>query len=225
MGDLFLQWMMFVVLMALGQFSPGPDMILLTRVSLANGFKAGCATASGIATGLTIHAGIALCLVDRLSFLSKEGGGGNALILGLTILAMLYLSWLSYCLLVSAFVGYYSASKLELKEEEMFPSSILQSYRRGLLCNLLNPKVAIFLAGVVLPFQQMTTGSFTWLSILWLTIVLEGLLLWCVWVRLLQTIAIKKWYEKHFHWIDGVFGLSLLAIVIVLSSEAWTLMS
>ena len=224
MGDLFLQWMMFVVLMALGQFSPGPDMILLTRVSLANGFKAGCATAGGIAAGLMIHAGIALCLVDRLSFLSKEGGS-NALILGLTILAILYLSWLSYCLLVSAVVGYYSASKLELKEEEMFPSSLLQNYRRGLLCNLLNPKVAIFLAGVVLPFQQMATGSFTWLSILWLTIVLEGLLLWCIWVQLLQTIAIKKWYEKHFHWIDGVLGLSLLAIVIALSFEAWTLMS
>lgn len=219
MEELFLQWMMFVILMALGQFSPGPDMILLTRVALADGLKAGCAVAGGIASGLTIHAGIALCLIDRLSAWSSNAGG-NLLILSITILAMLYLSWLSYNLLTSAFVGYYSGSKFEIERDEYFQQlSVFQHYRRGLLCNLLNPKVAIFLAGVVLPFQQMATGSLSWLMILWLTIVLEGLLLWCCWVRLLQAKIIRTWYTKYVYWIDGLFGVALLVLVILLGVD------
>lgn len=55
-----IEWFTFFVIMAVGQFSPGPDMVLLTRVSLADGKVAGMATAFGIASGLMVHAGIAV---------------------------------------------------------------------------------------------------------------------------------------------------------------------
>ena len=50
----------FSGLMLMGQFSPGPDMLILTRTSLAEGPKTGCLMASGIATGLVVHSILAI---------------------------------------------------------------------------------------------------------------------------------------------------------------------
>ena len=46
----------FAGLLALGQFSPGPDMVLLTQTSLSHGRTAGWWTTAGITTGLAFHA-------------------------------------------------------------------------------------------------------------------------------------------------------------------------
>ena len=50
----------FAVIMVIGQFSPGPDMLLLTRTSLAEGLRAGWMMVLGISTGLTVHATLAI---------------------------------------------------------------------------------------------------------------------------------------------------------------------
>ena len=50
-----IEWWTFVMIMALGQFSPGPDMVLLTRTALSRGCAAGWAVAGGVATGLLLH--------------------------------------------------------------------------------------------------------------------------------------------------------------------------
>ncbi len=105
---LYLEWFSFLIVTALGQFSPGPDMILLTRVALSHGYRSGCATAAGIATGLTVHAGIAIFFVDLLTSHSSK-----SVLLGIYLLAAVYLLWLAYGLLASAFIGIYSGSNLE----------------------------------------------------------------------------------------------------------------
>ncbi len=51
-----LELLAFAGVMALGQFSPGPDMILLTRTALRSGARAGVEMALGIACGLAVHA-------------------------------------------------------------------------------------------------------------------------------------------------------------------------
>jgi len=216
LDGIYLEWFVFVIVMALGQFSPGPDMILLTRVSLSDGFRSGFATAAGIATGLSVHAGIAIFSVDLLTSKSNQ-----PVLLAIYILATLYLLWLAYGLLSSAFLGIYSGVKLEWERQPNSQKNLtLQAhYRRGLLCNLLNPKVAIFLAGVVLPFQQISDAPYYWSLLLWLTIVLEGLLLWCLWVKLLQTQKIKRWYSRNYYIIDGIFGVTLVVLAILIILE------
>ncbi len=213
---LYIEWISFVIVMALGQFSPGPDMILLTRVALSDGYKSGCATATGIATGLTIHAGVAIFFVDLLTSQASQ-----PILLVIYLLAVIYLLWLAWGLLSSAFIEIYSGVKLDwsttIKSEKTL--NLFDHYRRGLLCNLLNPKVAIFLAGVVLPFQQLASNSTPWSIILWLTIVLEGLILWCLWVKLLQNPKIQRWYSQKFYIIDGIFGIALIALTILIIRE------
>ena len=50
----------FALIMLIGQFSPGPDMLLLTRTSLAEGLRSGWMMVLGISTGLTLHASLAI---------------------------------------------------------------------------------------------------------------------------------------------------------------------
>ncbi len=89
------EWLVFAGVMALGQFSPGPDMVLLTRTALASGRTAGCWTAVGIACGLAMHAAIA---VTGISALYSRGGG---LMIVMKYAAALYLTWLAYQLIRS----------------------------------------------------------------------------------------------------------------------------
>ena len=61
----------FAGVMAVGQFSPGPDMLLLTRTSLAQGRAAGWWTTVGITVGLCVHAAIA---IFGMAYLLSRGG-------------------------------------------------------------------------------------------------------------------------------------------------------
>ena len=82
--------------MALGQFSPGPDMLLLTRTSLAHGRAAGWWTTVGITTGLCLHAAVAIL---GMAYVMARGGWLAA---GLRYAAAAYLGWLSFGLLRAA---------------------------------------------------------------------------------------------------------------------------
>jgi len=100
--------------------------------------------------------------------------------------------------------------------EKAISGSALESWKRGLFCNLLNPKVAVFLAGVTAPFLLIQDAPAGWPMILWLTIVLEGMLLWCVWVCCLQAPSLREPYLRVAHWFDLAFGVVLLGVAGVL---------
>jgi threonine efflux protein len=191
--------------MALGQFSPGPDMLLLTRTALSRGRAAGWWTALGISTGLCLHAAVA---IGGMAYLVSQGGWVER---GLRWAAAAYLCWLGLQLLRVCFLAWYSG----IKFEGPAPGKGRSFYVRGLLCNLLNPKVLLFFAGVVSPFLRGERPDW-WPYVLWAILVGEGLLLWGAWVWLLQWKPIRGRYEKAASWIDGAFGLGLIALAVVL---------
>lgn len=92
----------FAGVVVLGQFSPGPDMILLTRTALRRGATDGVKMAAGIACGLTVHATIAVAgmavAFQRFSMLRRV----------LQWVAAAYLLWIAYSLLRERFVIWYS---------------------------------------------------------------------------------------------------------------------
>ena len=197
----------FAGVMALGQFSPGPDMILLTRTALAQGRAAGWWTTAGITAGLCVHAALA---IGGMAYLMAQGGW---LALGLRWAAALYLGWLAWGLLRSAWRG---AKDMNAVGEGV-PASARASFRRGFLCNLLNPKAALFFAGVVAKFVVGTRPEW-WPVALWGIIVGQGLILWGFYVAFLQFPPFQRGYLSAGRWIDGAFGLGLggLAVGLVL---------
>lgn len=200
------EWLAFAGVMALGQFSPGPDMVLLTRTALASGRKCGCWAAVGIACGLACHAALA---VTGVAVLLIRGGAFTVV---LKWLAAAYLVWLACELMRSGI----QSGRLSVAAQKPVSQGAFACWKRGLLCNLLNPKVALFLAGVSAPFLIREDVPRHWPLILWSTIVLEGLLLWCGWVHMLQVPAIRRRYLAAAHWFDLAFGLVLLVLAVVI---------
>lgn len=200
----------FAGVMALGQFSPGPDMLLLTRSSLAKGAAYGASMALGIATGLAVHAAIAVggaaLLFERSQWLKVT----------LLVMASGYLIWLAWQLFMEVFVRWYSGSK-EVEQRSIVEGS---AYRRGLLCNLLNPKVAIFLAAVTAPFLQGGRPEW-WPIVLWGIIVGEGLLLWAGWACILQWRPVRAGYQRAQPVIDLIFALVLAALAVLMIVGIW----
>lgn len=193
----------FAGLIVLGQFSPGPDMMLLTRTALCEGSKAGVEMAAGIACGLAVHSTLAV------------GGVAVAfqrfpmLRLVLQWVAAIYLLWLAYGMLRECFVAWYSGSRRrEDAGENPHPPFV-----RGLLCNLFNPKVALFLAAVCAPFLAGKHPGW-WPYAIWGVIVGLGIGLWSLWVLLLQWPLLRERYERAGGWIDGLFGVALSALAI-----------
>ncbi len=191
--------------MALGQFSPGPDMLLLTRASLAEGLAAGWWMSLGIATGLCVHATFAVFGMAYL--MDQEGWITN----GFRWVAAAYLGYLGIRLLPAALSRLPRGQSTEKEERARGQSAFM----RGFLCNLLNPKVVLIFAAVVAEF---VTGEypFWWSLVLWIIIVGQGLILWMIYVWLLQFPPFRRGYQRAGPWFDSAFGLGLLSLVVFL---------
>lgn len=200
-----LELLAFAGVMALGQFSPGPDMILLTRTALREGAGAGVTMAWGIACGLVVHAGIAFAGLALV--LQRQGGVGDLV----RWAAAGYLMWLVYQIAFEHFGAVYSGGK----REELLISKAGKPFLRGLTCNLLNPKVAIFLAAVSTPFLTANHPDW-WPLALGGIVVIQGGVLWSLWASLLQWKPLKKIYQRLERWLDGFFAMVLLGLAIYL---------
>lgn len=195
----------FAGVMALGQFSPGPDMVLLTRTALAHGGRAGSWTAIGIACGLTLHAAVAMGGVSVLLM------GDNPLAHGLRLAAALYLAWLAWQLLRVACHARNPA--LNGTAAAASGGGDGACWRRGLWCNLLNPKAALFFAAVAAPFLSGGRPPW-WPWALGGVIVVQGFTLWIAWAWALQWAPLKRFYQHAGRWLDAAFGLALLALAL-----------
>lgn len=199
MGELWV----FAGLIVLGQFSPGPDMVLLTRTALREGSKAGVEMALGIACGLAVHSTLAVggvaVMFQRFPMLR----------LVLQWFAAFYLLWLAYGLLNAAFAARSPNAKpaADVRENPHPP------FVRGLLCNLFNPKVALFLAAVCAPFLVGVHPGW-WPYAIWGVIVGLGVCLWSLWVLVLQWRPLRERYQRAGGWIDGIFGTALLVLAV-----------
>lgn len=192
----------FAGVMVLGQFSPGPDMLLLTRTALRFGPVAGLKMAMGVACGLTVHATLAVAgmamVFERFPRFSRM----------LQVLAAVYLGWLAWRMGRAFFR---SGPPTPGRAEET--AALDSPFVRGLVCNLLNPKVAVFLAAACAPFLAGERPGW-WPAAIWGIIVGLGWALWSLWVLWLQWPPLKTRYEKCERWIDAMFALVLAGLAI-----------
>jgi len=197
----------FAGVLVLGQFSPGPDMLLVTRTALRHGTRDGLWLAFGIGCGLMVHATVA---VTGMAVVFHQL---PALRVALQWLAAAYLLWIARGLLVERFGN----RRKHDSGNDAAPAHAHSPYVRGLLCNLLNVKAALFFAAVCTPFLG-TEPTIDRALVIWLMIVGLGMGLWCLWVLLLQWPPVRRAYLGAAAWIDGFFALflALLAVRLVI---------
>jgi len=127
--------------------TPGPDMLLIASRSAAQGRVAGLATFAGIAVGTYCHALAAALGLSQL-FVAVPIAYDIVRYVGAAYL--LYLAW--------------NAFKSNTKTEDSLPAmrtnhSAAIMFRQGLLTNLLNPKMAIFVLALFPQFVSPQAGS------------------------------------------------------------------
>ncbi len=120
----------FIIASLLLIITPGPDIIFLITQSLNNGSKAGFLTALGLASGNLVHtaaAALGISLIIQTSEIAFTS---------LKYIGVGYLLYLAYQMLTSNNLSNLNQVKLK--------SGYTSFYKKGLLINVLNPKIALF---------------------------------------------------------------------------------
>ena len=178
--------------------TPGPDMLLIASRSASQGRRAGFATLAGIQAGTYCHALAAAFGLSQL-FVLQPLAYDVVRFAGAAYL--LYLAW--QCLRADSTAAASVAPQ---------PLSVLAVFRQGLLTNLLNPKMALFVLALFPQFVQPQAGSIP-LQMLILATVLNGIGLLVNGVVIFSASALRARLQRG----DGaVWGDRLLAAVFTL---------
>ena len=126
--------------------SPGPDMLLIASRSVTEGRGAGFATLAGIQAGTYCHA---LAAAFGLSQLFVAVPLAYAAVRYAGAAYLLYLAWQAF--------RYRPAPTAGIRATRTAPVWLM--FRQGLLTNLLNPKMALFVIALFPQFLKPEAGS------------------------------------------------------------------
>ena len=135
----------FLLTSALLTLAPGPDVMYLLAKSLSDGAKSGIALAGGLSSGVVFHTGLVIFGVAAL--IQSSPAALSALKYGGAVY-LLYLAWGAFRDKSELRIGSTDASK-----------NLLSLYRRGVLMNVLNPKVLLFFLAFLPQFVSTEDGN------------------------------------------------------------------
>jgi threonine/homoserine/homoserine lactone efflux protein len=180
---------------ALAMLSPGPDMILVMRNTMAGDRWRGGLTALGVLTGNLVH--IAYCTLGIALLLLRSPVAYNVL----RVASAIYLVYLGIQSLRSR------AAKAE--PDTSAGRRATNAYWQGLVNNVLNPKGSLFFLGV---FSQLITPDMSFAQTTLLVVVMLSIsaVFWIVFVQTLQLPMIRVGLAKSTVAINRVFGVVLI---------------
>jgi threonine/homoserine/homoserine lactone efflux protein len=138
--------LLFVSSAILLALSPGPDNIFVLTISISRGPLAGITTTLGLCSGLVVHT---LAVALGVAVFIQESALAFSL---LKLAGALYLAWLAWKI-------------FRAPAEELVSSTSSESYKRlyfrGVLMNIMNPKVSLFFLAFLPQFVNPQLGSVT----------------------------------------------------------------
>ena len=206
-GSTFLYFLTASILPTL---APGPDILYLLTKSLSDGAKAGIILACGLVSGIVFHTTLVMLGVATLIQSSV-----TAMIL-LKIFGAAYLLFLAFGAIKSARAG----KKISLSRAGSKISS-KALYKRGILMNVLNPKVLLFFLAFLPQFVDLSREGAS-LTIFFLGVVFaaQALIIFsCVALfagRVRKLIIRKKNIGQLLNFVEGAV-LTLIAAGLILS--------
>lgn len=201
--------LLLIMICFIGMISPGPDFILVTKNALLYPRRQALATALGIVTGCLFHA--TYCIL------------GLALIITQSIVLYTIIKYVGACYLI--YLGLKGLkSKQSMKISRDFSSvkniTVSKAYIEGVLCNALNPKLAVFLLSLFTQFVSMhaSLGDKTLVAGVFIS---ESALYWPLLVLFLQSNNVRKVFARFQVALSRVFGglLVYLGIRVMLSTD------
>ena len=197
----------FLLTSVLLTLAPGPDILYLLAKSLADGAKSGIVLACGLVSGIFFHTLLVMLGVAALIQSSPAA---------LTLLKYFGAAYLLFL----AFGAFKSSGEMKLGKAGA-AISYKALYRRGVLMNVLNPKVLLFFLAFLPQFVNISeTSASLQIALLGLTFAIQGLVIFSLVAvcadRLRKVILGNKNLGKFFGIVEGAV-LSLIAIGLIAS--------
>jgi len=177
--------------------APGPDFLLITRLSITRGrtaaIRAGFGVATGVATwGTAGFFGIhALFVASPWLYVAlKVGGGVYLLVVGIRL-----------------FVG--SWKPIIPEEQGSPPNRDVRAFRLGLLTNLSNPKAPLFVSSLFAATMPHHPAPGLGIAAICVMFVIAAAWLGLV-ARFLTIRRFADGFARLRHWIDRVAGLAFM---------------
>jgi RhtB (resistance to homoserine/threonine) family protein len=182
----------------LGVFSPGPDFVLVLRNALNRGIRSGIWTSLGIMTGAAFH--LSYCLLGLAILITKT----PAIFGTLKWVCAIYLCYLAW--------GCLRGKHAQVETEDcQLQQKSGNSFREGLLCNVLNPKCTLFFWSL---FSVLLTPEVPmWLQLACCVEMLTVNFIWFSFVAfLVNHRLIRQRIQAIQYWLNKVMGVALLGI-------------
>lgn len=123
---------------------PGPDILFVTAQSISQNKQAGIFTTLGLCTGLFVHIAAATFGISAIIYKSSVA---FTVVKYAGALYLLYLAWQSF-----------RAKEAVFKVDEQRKQAYFSLYKRGIIMNLLNPKVSLFFIALLPQFVNESSG-------------------------------------------------------------------
>ncbi|CAM2741787.1 LysE type translocator [Legionella steigerwaltii] len=201
--------LLLTVICFIAMISPGPDFILVTKNALIYPRRQALATAFGIVTGCLFHA--TYCIL------------GLAFVITQSIVLYTTIKYAGACYLI-----YIGLKGLKSKQSEKINQelsllkniTVSRAYIEGVLCNALNPKLAVFLLSLFTQFVSIN-ASIGDKAVVAGVFVVESSLYWPLLVLFLQSNNIRKAFSNFQTALTRVFGglLVYVGIRVMLSTD------
>lgn len=190
----------------LAALSPGPDFVVVMKNSLGIGRKYGIATALGIASALIVH--ITYTILGFSIILEKYPVIFNVI----KIIGAAYLLWLGWQGIRSKAQ---SESLKDIGIQRLLKPSTILGFREGFLCNVLNPKSALFFLSVFSQFIGNNTPN--WMRWIYGGEIILAVGLWFILLAILiSNNYFKKMYQQYMHWFDRGLGIILIIFAVTI---------
>ena len=188
---------------------PGPDNLFVLAQSIAQDKKAGIATSFGLCTGLLVHIGAAVLGISAIIYQST-------VIFSIVQFAgaayLLYLAWQSF-----------RAKGDPFTLDQQNAQAYVALYIKGILMNILNPKVSLFFLALLPQFVNTSNGHVALqMLILGIIFLIQALFLFSVFSifagKVRKVIIGKPAIAKRLNMVQGVI-FTFIGIKIALSKQ------
>ena len=196
----------FLVASVLLMIAPGPDIMYLLAKSLADGARSGIALAFGLCTGLIFHTTL---VIIGVAAVIQQSPTAFAVLKYAGAAYLLYLAW----------GAFHAQGDLKLNTVNK-SASYFKLYRRGVIMNVLNPKVLLFFLAFLPQFVNLNSDSVS-LQIAFLgfifglqTLIVFSLVAVCA-GKVRDYILNIKNFNKIMGYVQGIvlIGISLALII------------
>jgi len=190
---------------------PGPDDLFVLAQSITQDKKAGISTSLGLCTGLLVHISAAVLGISAIIIIYQ-----STIIFTIVKFAgaayLLYLAWQSFRAKGDPFT---------LQQQNM--QAYLTLYKKGILMNILNPKVSLFFLALLPQFVNPSHGHVAFqmliLGIVFLVQAFMLFLLFSIFAGKVRSIIIgKPAIAKRLNMVQGIL-FTFIGIQIAISKQ------